>query len=107
MTRSNHCSIMSGHGTIETAVKATKLGAWDFVEKPLSIDRIIILLNNIFSFQDERGDKNALLTKLRKNIAMLGDSPNMVVLKQMCSFQIHLHQTVMVIMISCMRADIN
>lgn len=77
--------IMSGHGTIETAVKATKLGAWDFVEKPLSIDRIIILLNNIFSFQDERGDKNALLTKLRKNIAMVGDSPNMVVLKQMIS----------------------
>src|SRR5690606_21683110 len=32
--------IMSGHGTIETAVKATKLGAWDFVEKPLSSDRI-------------------------------------------------------------------
>jgi two-component system nitrogen regulation response regulator NtrX len=39
--------IMSGHGTIETAVKATKLGAWDFVEKPLSIDRVSILLHNI------------------------------------------------------------
>src|SRR6476620_8207999 len=39
--------IMSGHGTIETAVKATKLGAWDFVEKPLSIDKISILLHNI------------------------------------------------------------
>ncbi len=77
--------IMSGHGTIETAVKATKLGAWDFVEKPLSIDKIIILLNNIFSFQDERGDKNALLTKLRKNIAIVGDCPNMVALKQMIS----------------------
>ncbi len=77
--------IMSGHGTIETAVKATKLGAWDFVEKPLSIDKIIILLNNIFSLQDERGDKNALLTKLRKNIAIVGDSPNMVVMKQMIS----------------------
>src|SRR4051812_41130964 len=33
--------IMSGHGTIETAVKATKLGAYDFIEKPLSLDKLI------------------------------------------------------------------
>ncbi len=77
--------IMSGHGTIETAVKATKFGAWDFVEKPLSIDKIIILLNNIFSYQDERGDKNALLNKLRKNIAIVGDSAPMMAMKQMIS----------------------
>ncbi len=36
--------IMSGHGTIETAVKVTKLGATDFLEKPLAIDRIIKIL---------------------------------------------------------------
>jgi two-component system nitrogen regulation response regulator NtrX len=77
--------IMSGHGTIETAVKATKLGAWDFVEKPLSIDKIIILLNNIFSYQDERGDKNALLNKLRKNIAIVGESAPIMAMKQMIS----------------------
>jgi two-component system nitrogen regulation response regulator NtrX len=41
--------MMSGHGTIETAVKAVKLGAWDFVEKPLSIDKISILISNILS----------------------------------------------------------
>jgi two-component system nitrogen regulation response regulator NtrX len=77
--------IMSGHGTIETAVKATKLGAWDFVEKPLSIDKISILLKNIFSFQTERGEKNALLNKLRRNIAIVGESSTMVSLKQMIS----------------------
>lgn len=75
--------IMSGHGTIETAVKAVKLGAWDFVEKPLSIDRILILINNITGFQSERGEKNALLNKLRKNIAIIGESQQMVQLKQM------------------------
>tara|TARA_B100000749_G_scaffold280887_1_gene279779 strand:+ start:10564 stop:11931 length:1368 start_codon:yes stop_codon:yes gene_type:complete len=75
--------IMSGHGTIETAVKATKLGAWDFVEKPLSIDKISILIANILSFQSERLQKNALLTKLRTDIAMVGDSAKMVSLKQM------------------------
>lgn len=75
--------IMSGHGTIETAVKAVKLGAWDFVEKPLSIDKILILINNISHFQSERGEKNALLNKLRKNIAIIGESSQMVTLKQM------------------------
>ena len=38
--------IISGHGTIETAVRATKLGAFDFLEKPLSIDKTLILLKN-------------------------------------------------------------
>src|SRR5687768_7177062 len=33
--------IMSGHGTIETAVKTTKLGAFDFLEKPLSLEKIL------------------------------------------------------------------
>ncbi len=75
--------IMSGHGTIETAVKAVKLGAWDFVEKPLSIDKILILIHNITVFQSERGEKNALLNKLRKNIAIIGESPQMVALKQL------------------------
>ena len=61
--------IMSGHGTIETAVRAVKNGAWDFVEKPLSMDKITILIANILNFKREQSEKNALLTRLRKNIA--------------------------------------
>ncbi len=38
--------MMSGHGTIETAVKATKLGAYDFIEKPISLDKLILSINN-------------------------------------------------------------
>jgi two-component system nitrogen regulation response regulator NtrX len=81
----NFCEfvMMSGHGTIETAVKAVKLGAWDFVEKPLSIDRILILAKNILQVQSERGEKNALLNKLRKNIAIIGEAPSMMNLKQL------------------------
>lgn len=75
--------IMSGHGTIETAVRAVKNGAWDFVEKPLSMDKIIILIANILNFKREQSEKNALLNKLRKNIALIGESPVMVSLKQM------------------------
>lgn len=80
-----HFIMMSGHGTIETAVKSTKLGAWDFVEKPLSIDKISILIQNILNFQSERNEKLALLSKLRRNIALIGDSPAMKDLKQMIS----------------------
>lgn len=77
--------MMSGHGTIETAVRSTKLGAWDFVEKPLSIDKIVILLSNILSFQRERKEKNALLSKLRRNIAIIGESDPIKNLKELIS----------------------
>lgn len=75
--------IMSGHGTIETAVKAVKNGAWDFVEKPLSMDKISILIQNIFSFKKERAEKANLLNRLRKDLALVGQSSLMVSLKQM------------------------
>ena len=38
--------MMSGHGTIETAVKATKLGAFDFIEKPLSLEKVILAVDH-------------------------------------------------------------
>jgi two-component system nitrogen regulation response regulator NtrX len=38
--------IISGHGTIETAVKATKLGAFDFIEKPLTIEKVAVVVKN-------------------------------------------------------------
>lgn len=66
--------MMSGHGTIETAVEATKLGAWDFIEKPVSIDRVTILLKNLFEVQTVRKEKGSLLNKLRQNIAIVGTS---------------------------------
>jgi two-component system nitrogen regulation response regulator NtrX len=75
--------IMSGHGTIETAVKAVKLGAWDFVEKPLSMDKISILIKNIVTYRQAKRENNALLNKLRKNIAIIGDSGPMKTLKAM------------------------
>ena len=75
--------MISGHGTIETAVKATKLGAWDFIEKPLSMDKILIGISNILQYQQEREEKEALLNRLRRSIAMVGEAPKMVALKQM------------------------
>lgn len=43
--------IVTGHGTIETAVKATKLGAFDLIEKPLSFDKIVVSINNALNFR--------------------------------------------------------
>lgn len=66
--------MISGHGTIETAVKATKIGAWDFIEKPLSLDKVSIAIDHIVKLKGERDEKNALLNKLRKTIALVGES---------------------------------
>jgi len=42
--------MMSGHGSIETAVKATKLGAYDYIEKPLSIEKLLLAINNAMDY---------------------------------------------------------
>ncbi len=69
--------MISGHGTIETAVKATKIGAWDFIEKPLSLDKVTIAIDHIVQLKSEKDEKNALLNKLRKSIALVGESEAM------------------------------
>ncbi len=43
--------MITGHGTIETAVQATKEGAFDFIEKPLSIEKVIVAINNALNFR--------------------------------------------------------
>jgi two-component system nitrogen regulation response regulator NtrX len=74
--------MISGHGTIETAVKATKLGAWDFIEKPLSMDKILIGISNILNYQQAKEEKSLLLNKLRKSIALIGEAPAIMATKQ-------------------------
>ena len=51
--------IMSGHGTIDTAVKATKLGAFDFIEKPFSMDHLIQSVNSVFKLQKNHPNKTS------------------------------------------------
>ena len=60
--------IVTGHGTIETAVKATKLGAFDLIEKPLSIDKVILSINNALNFRRLEEENRYLRRKtLEKN----------------------------------------
>lgn len=67
--------MMSGHGTMETAVRATKVGAWGCLEKPLVFDKLHIFIKQILIFQKERKEKNLLLSRLRKDISLIGSSP--------------------------------
>lgn len=75
--------VMSGHGTIETAVKAVKLGAWDFVEKPLSMEKVFILMKNILAFSNQEKEKETLLNRLRESVVVVGESPHIQHIKSL------------------------
>lgn len=66
--------IMSGHGTIETAVKATKLGAYDFLEKPLSIDRLVLVLKNALNQRSLLDENRALRSSHEVSSQLVGES---------------------------------
>lgn len=74
--------IISGHGTIETAVKATKLGAFDLIEKPLSIDKIIVSINNALNFRRLEEENKYLRKKTLEKHSITGNSGSIRALKK-------------------------
>lgn len=84
-TKSAHVIMMSGHGTIETAVSAVKNGAYDFVEKPISFDRISILIKNILAFESERQGKENLLSHIQASLRLVGVSEESRRIKQLAT----------------------
>ena len=74
--------IISGHGNIETAVRATKLGAFDFVEKPLSLERIIVLVRNAIEQRRLEEENQYLRAELGQRYQVIGDSVPMKALRQ-------------------------
>ena len=77
--------MMSGHGNIETAVKATKLGAFDFIEKPLSLDKVIILVNNALNVVRLEEENIRLKQKVSHQYELTGVSQVVNDLKEMIS----------------------
>ncbi len=77
--------IISGHGTIETAVKATKLGAFDFLEKPLTIDKVTVVLNNAVQQRRLELELNRLKESGGAKLRIIGDSVPMKALRQQLS----------------------
>ncbi len=73
--------IITGHGTIETAVKATKLGAFDLIEKPLSIDKVIVAINNALNFRRLEEENKYLRKKTLEKNSINGNSQKTIELK--------------------------
>lgn len=69
--------MMSGHGTIETAVRSTKLGAYDFIEKPLSLEKVIITVSNALGARRLREENASLRGLALKDHEMIGNSQAM------------------------------
>src|SRR5712692_5724804 len=77
--------MISGHGTIETAVRATKLGAYDFLEKPLSLEKTLILVKNAIDAKRLRGENRDLKKQLQSKSELVGQSVPLKALRQQIS----------------------
>jgi len=74
--------IISGHGTIETAVRATKLGAFDFLEKPLSLERTLIVVKNAIEAKRLRSENQEFKRQLALQTPITGESVAAKALRQ-------------------------
>jgi two-component system, NtrC family, nitrogen regulation response regulator NtrX len=74
--------MMSGHGTIETAVRATRLGAFDFIEKPLSAEKLLLTIQHALDVRRLADENQRLRAQALRAHEILGDSEPMQRLKQ-------------------------
>jgi len=74
--------MISGHGSIETAVRATKLGAFDFIEKPLSLEKINVLVRNALQQRRLQDENQTLRSELVHRYQVIGESVPMKALRQ-------------------------
>ena len=74
--------VISGHGSIEAAVKATKLGAFDFLEKPLSIDKVLVVVKNALDHRSLAIENTRLKADTGARYRIIGDSVPMKALRQ-------------------------
>ena len=74
--------IISGHGTIETAVKATKLGAFDFLEKPLTIEKVSVVVKNALQQRKLELELERFKEDGKSRLQIIGDSVPMKALRQ-------------------------
>jgi two-component system nitrogen regulation response regulator NtrX len=74
--------IISGHGNVETAVRATKLGAFDFIEKPLSIEKTVLTVRNALRQRQLERANAEMSAELSAEYAMVGESVAMRALRK-------------------------
>ena len=66
--------IISGHGTVSTAVEATKLGAFDFIEKPLASERVLVTIRNALDQTRLQDENRSLKRAVEARHQMVGES---------------------------------
>jgi len=74
--------MISGHGNIELAVKAVKLGAYDFIEKPLSLEKVLLAVNNALLFSKLEQENQALRQEVERKYEIVGSSAEVQKLKE-------------------------
>jgi two-component system, NtrC family, nitrogen regulation response regulator NtrX len=76
--------IISGHGNIESAVRAIKMGAFDFIEKPLSLEKTVLVVRNALRQRDLEAENRVLRAKVdrQQQHTMVGESPAMAHLRE-------------------------
>lgn len=75
--------MISGHGTIDTAVEAIKKGAFDFIQKPPDLNRMLITLRNALDRQNLSSENKALKKVVKRQYEMIGESSPMIEVKNM------------------------
>jgi two-component system nitrogen regulation response regulator NtrX len=80
---STQVMMMSGHGSIETAVKAIKLGAYDYIEKPLSLENVTLRVKHALDQHRLEQENRSLRTKVERKFELIGQAPVMQQLKQL------------------------
>jgi two-component system, NtrC family, nitrogen regulation response regulator NtrX len=74
--------MISGHGNIETAVRSTKLGAFDFIEKPLSLERTVVTVKNAIHIRELERVNEQLQSEIAQSYVMVGESVAMRALRK-------------------------
>ncbi len=74
--------MISGHGNVETAVKATKLGAFDFIEKPLSLDKVMLTISHALAFRRLAEENLLLRQEIDERYEIVGDTPVIQALRE-------------------------
>ncbi len=75
--------MISGHGSIDTAVESIKKGAYDFIQKPLDLNRLLVTVKNALEKKDLVKETKMLRRKISKTYEMIGDSETMSEVKDM------------------------
>jgi two-component system nitrogen regulation response regulator NtrX len=74
--------VISGHGTVSTAVEATKLGAFDFIEKPLERERVLVTVRNAVDSRRLRNENRSFKRDAEKRYQIVGDSAPLAAVRQ-------------------------